>query len=114
MRTRTDVPVEILRSFEDAALVQDGTIAAEVVPAGSVLRDAGVGRGTKHPRPHRGEASVNALPEGRVGRQRQQMRQVRNQQIHQADGPLAVRYADMDVQAEDGLLRSQPALLLMN
>ena len=78
------------------------------------MRQVGVRRQAEQHGPRRRQPRVDALPERRVGGQRQQVRQILHQHVDGADRQVAVRHADMHVQAEEHTLLRQPGHLRLN
>ena len=84
----------------------------EVAERGEGRRQPAAREGVEDLDPRRGEAGVAAVPEGRVGREREQLRQPGAERIRDPDRLVAGAHADVDVEAEDQLALGDPLHLL--
>ena len=100
-RVRADVPPDLLAVVDAVGLDQQLDVVVVLGEAAEVVRDAGAREAVEDHAAVRLEAGVAALPEGRVGGQREEVRQEVARLVHDVDRRLAVVDADVDVQAED-------------
>ncbi len=79
--TRPNVPLHILVRAQHVAVAHRLTVAAEVLPAGEMRRDAGMRHDAIQNRTGRRKPGIHALPERRIGGKRENVRQVLDQQV---------------------------------
>src|SRR5579862_598584 len=98
---RPDVPPDFLAIIDAARLDQQVDEGFVVGPVGEGVWNAGAREALEDFAAIGFEARPHAHPEGRIGRQRQDVRQEVPHGIHDVDGGVAVFDADMHMQPED-------------
>ena len=100
-RMRPDVPPDLLGVVDRVGLDQQVDEAFVVGPARERIGNVGARELVEHLAAVRLQPGIEADPEGRVGRKREQVRQKVAHLVHQVNGRFAVLDADVHVQAED-------------
>ena len=108
-RLRAHVPPQEGRLGERPAAQQHLDGAHPVLVGGEGARQPRARERAEQRRAGAGQAGVAALPERRVGRQRQQQGQVGAQRVEQPDGGLRLGDANVDVQRERRLAPGEAA-----
>src|ERR1039458_7595010 len=98
---RADVPPDFLAVIDAMGLDQKVDEGLVFRPVGENIGNVGSREPLKHFTAVRFKPGIHTHPEGRVRRQRQDMRQEVPHGIHDVDGGIAVLNADVDVQSEN-------------
>ena len=105
---------QIFFAVVDAVQVDEQVdVVLVLAPRAEVIGHAGARKAPEDRRAVRLQAGVAAQPEGRAGRERQQVRQEVARRVHDVDRGRAVRHRDVHVHAEDEQ-RSRQLLQLLD
>src|SRR6266550_2395061 len=108
-RMGAEIPPDVRVVLERVALDPALDEQLELLVGGKGRRQTRARKGLEHLHPRRGEARWARLPEGRVGREREQLGKVGAQGVHARDCLLGRVESHMDVEAEDELSLRDPA-----
>src|ERR1700683_1158418 len=100
-RMRPDVPPDLLRIIDAVGLDQQLDEVFILAPAGKVIRNVGPGKLVKYLAPVSLQPCIHPQPEGRVSRQREEVRQKIPRMIHHVDRGLAILNPNVHVQPEN-------------
>src|SRR5205823_4596223 len=100
-RVRADVPPYFLGIIDAVCLDEQLDEIVVFPPTGEIIRNIGAGKFVKDFATIRFQSRVHSQPEGRIGRECQNMRQEITRMIHHVDSGLAILYPDVHVQAEN-------------
>ena len=98
---RANVPPDFLGVVDGVGLDEEVDVAFELGVAGEAVGEVGAGEVFEDLGAVALVAGLHAEPEGRVGGEREDVREEVAQGVHDADGGFAVFDADVDVEAED-------------
>ena len=96
-----DVPPDFFGVVDGVGLDEEIDVALELGVAGEAVGEVGAGEVFEDLGAVALVAGLHAEPEGRVGGEREDVRQEVAERVHDADGGFAVFDADVDVEAED-------------
>ena len=96
-----DVPPDFFCVIDRVGLDEEVDVAFKLGVAGEAVREVGAGEVFEDLGAVALVAGLHAEPEGRVGGEREDVREEVAQGVHDADGGFAVFDADVDVEAED-------------
>src|SRR6185369_16605780 len=101
VRVGADVPPDLLGVVDAIRLDQQVDVILEFRPALINVGDVGARKLIEHLAAVRPQPGIHAQPEGRVGGQREQVRQEVAGAVHQLNGGFPVLHADVNVESEN-------------